>query len=642
MSAVRREGRIALEHTPVYTAGSGGYAAWVMTDGRKLGRYRLIDLLGTGGMGEVHLASALGAAGFEKPVVLKVLRREFGANPERTRRLLREAFIGVGLDHENLVQVLDLGEHEGTYFIAMEYVRGYNLAQITGHSIAVGEPLPVGAAVHVARAVAAALDYVHQARDQEGKSLGLIHRDVSPSNILLGLDGRIKLSDFGVASLVGEDQGAIIGKPPYLPAEAFTGAPAGAGWDVYALGVVLYETLAGQAAFPGQTEAEVVAAIARGPTPLADVRPDLPAGLIEVVTRAIARDPSARYPQAMDLRMALGRAWPREVGDEERFREVLAGICGHESFVQRFGGLRGLGSLVPTMSLRPVAPLPPPPAEAETRDAMPRSLRFGRPLRFGLSPAHGASLARSEGERLAARLAERTGRPIRTVVVADYRTLVDTLVAGEIDFGWTPPAATVVARARGATPLVLMRRNGLDTYQSAIIVHAESALRELADLRGQTVAWVDRDSASGYLFAVAEVARVLGDPARVFRREHVLGSHHAVCEAVANAWAAAGATYVSRDAAGAIRSSAWVEFMGERAGELRPIAFSPPIPGDSISCRPGLAAATAAQLTGALVGLADDVDGLALLRSIFHADEMSPPAPGAYDDVERALRVRPS
>src|SRR5262245_54168723 len=147
--------------------------------GAQIGRYRVLQLLGHGGMGDVYLATAHGAAGFEKPVVVKMLRPQ----DRHVIDLLKEAFIGVGLDHQNVVQVLDLVEHEGRYHIVMEYVRGFTLAHVLDDAHASGIALPVPMLAHVIGNVAEALDYVHSI------SHGLIHRDVSPSHVLLGLDG---------------------------------------------------------------------------------------------------------------------------------------------------------------------------------------------------------------------------------------------------------------------------------------------------------------------------------------------------------------------------------------------------------------------------------------------------------------------
>jgi serine/threonine-protein kinase len=212
----------------------------------QLGRYRIVQPLGRGGMGEVYLATAQGAAGFTRPVAVKVLRPGAASDPDKIRRLLREARLGGELDHEHLVQVLDLGEEDGRWYVAMEYVRGYTLGHVIAYVAQHEESIPIQAAVHVVRAVASALAHLHDAQP------GLMHRDVSPSNVLLGVDGKIKLSDFGVAALTGSaETERVAGKAGYLPPEAFDGARPTPSWDVYALGVTLWEAIASRRAFPG-------------------------------------------------------------------------------------------------------------------------------------------------------------------------------------------------------------------------------------------------------------------------------------------------------------------------------------------------------------------------------------------------------
>jgi phosphate/phosphite/phosphonate ABC transporter binding protein len=601
----------------------------------RIGRYRILQLLGRGGMGDVYLAGAQGAAGFEKPVVLKILRPKYGRSPDRIRRLLREAFIGVRLDHQNVVQVFDLGEETGRWFVVMEYVRGFTLAHLIEHAAA-GQPLETNAVATIVRAVADAIDYVHHLKDEAGRSLGLIHRDVTPSNVLLGADGRIKLSDFGVAVLTSEDdEGELLaGKPPYLPPEAFKRATATQAWDVYALGATLYEALAGRRPFRGASIREVKDALAAGAEPLEKIRPDCARGLAQMVMQAIHPDADKRFRSAAAFRAALEEAVPRRVDDFDRHRGLVDSIFGSSAFVQKHGSLPTTAGSVASAQLDPKTPPPELDASAPTVQVSTMA-----PIRLGLSPAHGAGLARSHGDRLSSRLKDVLGREVRPVVVADYRVLIECLATGELDLAWMPPAAFVDAERRGAKALVVAKRCGKTTYESAIIVHADSAFQSIADLRGQSVAWVDRESSSGYLFAVAEIVRELGPPIEVFEKQHFQGSHRAVCEAVANRWAAAGATYAVRDDDGRVIGSGWIDLMGPRAVELRPIAWSTPIPGDNIAYRPQLSGELADLCADALIGLAEDDEGRLLLRDIFNAEAFVRSDATLYDLVRSTLLV---
>jgi phosphonate transport system substrate-binding protein len=260
------------------------------------------------------------------------------------------------------------------------------------------------------------------------------------------------------------------------------------------------------------------------------------------------------------------------------------------------------------------------------------------PIRIGLSQAGGSGWARGEGERLAARLATVVGRAAVAVVLADYRALVDCLASGALDLAWMPPAAFVEAEKRGSRVLAVASRLGKTTYRSAIITRRDSAVTTLAEVRGQSVAWVDRDSASGYLFAIAELLRELGHVGEL-GRQHFVGSHRAVCEAVADGWATAGATYAILDDDGRVDTSGWHERLGPRAEEIRVIGYTRPIPGDNVACRPGLDPATTRKLTDALVDLARDDDGRAILHDVFRAEALVPEPGDIYGDVRRTLEI---
>lgn len=608
-----------------------------MTDPQPtISRYQLLQVLGHGGMGEVHLASAQGAAGFQKMVALKVLGAKHVGDRHRLHSLLREAMIGVRLDHQHVVQVLDFGEDDGRYFIAMEYVRGFSLSDVIEHSVAHGPPVPLQSAIHVGRALANALDYVHGVTDAGGAPLGLIHGDVSPGNVLLGIDGRIKLSDFGVAALEREVEGATVvaGKLPYLPPEAVEGAPRSQAWDVYGLGALLYEAIAGARAFPGEGMAAVCAAMERGPRPLVDARPDCSEPVAAVIATALARSPAERFATAAELRDALDAAWPRRVDDADVHRAYVEGVYGHDRFVARHGTLPTTGGFRTTLDLAPLIDVRPA-FDTDTEVGIPKPTRS---LRFGLSPALGPDLARAYGGRLSAYLAARLDRSVRTIMLGDYKALVESIGSGEIDIAWMPPVAFAAAADLAAGALVVAKRHGREAYTSALFVAAGSPIRELADLRGTSVGWVDESSASGYLFAAAEIVRALGPLEAALGKQHFFGSHRDVCQAVANGWADAGATYAHRDERGTVVASGWADVLGD-PDAMRPIAFSALIPGDNIAHCPQLPAAQRRAIAAAFRGMADDPEGRALLADVFHADSFVPADLVLYDRVRARLRL---
>jgi serine/threonine-protein kinase len=584
-------------------------------------------------MGEVYLANSKGAAGFEKLVTVKILRRQVSTNPDRVSDLLREAFIGVRLDHENIVQVLDLGEQDGTYFLVMEYVRGFSLREVIAFHAEQKILAGTRTIAHAARCMADALDYVHRVRGPHKKHLGLIHRDVSPSNILLGAEGRIKLSDFGVAGMAQDAAraGTVIGKPRYIPPEARHGEPATQGWDVYALGVVLHDALS------NHTEGEAGSSqIGVRLAPIADVRPNCPPGLVELVDRATARNPADRIQDAATFRKLLDEAVPREADDQEQWRTAVQSLYRREAFVTRYGTLPYVEDLVPELTSKEAQP----PSVAYVETVV---VDTQKPIRFGLSPALGVQAARAQGERVASWLKKRFEREVRPVVVGDYQALVDAIAEGEVDFAWMPPVSLVRAAEKGVGVVALAQRYGRPNYESAIIVRADSPLTSLAELRDKVVAYVDRESASGYLFAADLLARELGKPEVVLREQHFQGSHKAVSDAVRRKWVDAGVTYVVRDAEGRIVYAGWLDLSSEQdQPPIRVLATTAPIPCDAIAHRPGLATGLVERLAKTLVEVDDDVDGRAVLTEIFHTTGMMRADLRIYDAVREAMqRVYP-
>jgi eukaryotic-like serine/threonine-protein kinase len=593
---------------------------------RQLGRYQLLRLLGFGGMGEVYLASSRGVAGFEKLVTVKILRRQISQNPDRVSDLLREAFIGVRLDHENIVQVLDLGEHEGTYFLVMEYVRGFSVREVIAFHGEQGETVPIGPIVHALRCTADALDYVHRVRGPHKKHLGLIHRDVSPSNILLGAEGRIKLSDFGVSGMAQDAStaGTVIGKPRYLPPEARHGEPATQGWDVYALGVVLHSLLASDADLErgGMQIGERL-------KPLDELRKDCPPALLDLVARATARDAADRLPDVAAFRKLLDEALPRQADDADQWRDWLQSMYRREPFVVRYGVLPYVEDLVPDLAARPAQPSSVAYVETVVVDTL-------KPIRFGLSPALGVIAARAQGERIATWLKKRFDREVRAVVVGDYLALVEGISDGELDFAWMPPISFVHATERGVGLVAIAQRYGRPTYESAIVVREDSPLTTLAELRGHSIAFVDRDSASGYLFAADLIGSELGPLDETLGEQHFLGSHKAVCDSIARGWVDSGVTFIARDASDRIVHSGWLDLGGPVP--LRVVATTAPIPCDAIAHRPGLASGMVERLVKALTEVEGDPEGLAVLGDVFHTTGMVRAELRSYDAVRDAMQ----
>jgi serine/threonine-protein kinase len=275
---------------------------------RRLGKHRLIRRLAVGGTAEVYLAVTEGLSGFEKQVVLKRLIPEYAADPEVLAMFLDEARLMALLRHPHIAEVYDIGQDRGDYFFAMEHVPGRDLRETL--RAAAGQPLPLGAAVGIVGAVAAALHHAHEQRDKEGQLLGVIHRDVSPSNVLLGLGGEVKLVDFGVAKWAAQrsrtEQGTLKGKFAYMSPEQCRAEPLDRRSDIFALGVLLYEATTGLRPFEAESDFEVLSAIVSGRLEPPSARASgYPPALEQVVLRALRAAPAERFATAAELGEAL-------------------------------------------------------------------------------------------------------------------------------------------------------------------------------------------------------------------------------------------------------------------------------------------------------------------------------------------------
>jgi tRNA A-37 threonylcarbamoyl transferase component Bud32 len=276
------------------------------------GKYYLTERLAVGGMAEIYKAKLMGVGGFERPMVVKQILPQLARNQAFVDMFIDEARIAVSLTHGNIVQVYELGKLEGIYFISMEYVQGKDLAEILEHAFKRKRLPSWELALFVAIEVLHGLDYAHRRKDAYGRCLGIVHRDVSPQNILVSIDGEVKIADFGIAKAahkVAETQSGVIkGKFAYMSPEQASGEAVDARSDLFSVGVLLFEMLTGERLFQGRNDAESIERVrtARVPAPSTQ-RSGLPAELDPLLLRALERDPRDRYPDANSFQLDLSR-----------------------------------------------------------------------------------------------------------------------------------------------------------------------------------------------------------------------------------------------------------------------------------------------------------------------------------------------
>ncbi|MEW5852803.1 MAG: serine/threonine-protein kinase [Myxococcota bacterium] len=276
----------------------------------RLGKYILVERIASGGMAEVWRGASFGSSGFSRVLAIKRLHPHLSADPVITASMVQEAKLVSVLNHPNIVEVLDLGRAGGQHFIAMEYVSGRALSQVLVGALTSGVQLPAPFCVHVVTEALGGLHHAHTRTDSDGKPLNIIHRDVSPQNILVGYDGRVLLTDFGLAkAATSEDTtrvGRVKGKPGYLSPEVLKGQKADRRVDVYAMGVVLHELFTMRPMRARHEDRAILREVMAGGFPrFNEVGVDVPDAVAQVVYRALAPNPDERWPDAQSFRDAL-------------------------------------------------------------------------------------------------------------------------------------------------------------------------------------------------------------------------------------------------------------------------------------------------------------------------------------------------
>jgi serine/threonine protein kinase len=275
--------------------------------GKQVGRYRIVRHLASGGMAELYIARQEAMGGFEKEIVVKILQPRYAENPRVVQMFLDEARLAAKLNHQSIVHVYDVAEDGGLKYIAMEYIRGETLTEIVKHGLAAGKYLPLEHAVHIVRQTAAGLAYAHAWREPDGHLLRIVHRDVSPTNILVTTEGQVKIVDFGIARAQAElrDEVGVVGKASYMSPEQVKGEGVDYRSDIFSLGIILYELTLGQRLFRGPAEAVMKRIVEEKVAPPTAVRRDFPPALELIVMRALEKRPDDRYQSAEEMRVDL-------------------------------------------------------------------------------------------------------------------------------------------------------------------------------------------------------------------------------------------------------------------------------------------------------------------------------------------------
>ncbi len=272
------------------------------------GKYLLIDKIAQGGMAEIFLAKLYGAEGFEKEVVIKKILPQWSANQEFLTMLIDEAKLAVLLNHANIVQIYELGKEGNDYYIAMEYVHGIDLRKLSDQARQTGRRIPTEIALLILTEALEGLAYAHGKKNNRGEALKIIHRDISPQNILVSFDGAVKLTDFGIAKAAMRStetvSGVHKGKFSYMSPEQANLDEISQASDLFSMGIVLFETLTGRRLFGGNSDIETLDRIRKSAVAF-EPQDEIPSELKEIILKALSRNPEGRSPTAAAFREAL-------------------------------------------------------------------------------------------------------------------------------------------------------------------------------------------------------------------------------------------------------------------------------------------------------------------------------------------------
>ena len=275
-------------------------------------KYEIVKRLAMGGMGEVFVARQTGIAGFDRLVILKNLLPDLAKQEELVNQFLDEARVAATLNHPNIVSILEVGEWEGVYYLAMEYIKGSDLVQLQIDAYKKNTKIPIAVAGQIIADSAQGLDHAHHAANMSGDALNIVHRDISPHNIMIRTDGVAKVVDFGIAKAAGRltrtATGMIKGKLHYMSPEQIQGQTITGGTDQFALGVVLWEMLARKRLFKEKSDIRTYERIvACDIPPLSSVNSEIPPEFEKIVMRMLAKDPAERYPRIGEAASDLNR-----------------------------------------------------------------------------------------------------------------------------------------------------------------------------------------------------------------------------------------------------------------------------------------------------------------------------------------------
>ncbi len=605
----------------------------------RLGRFELLKRLATGGMAEIFLAKEHGVKGLERAVVIKRILPHLAEQSRFVDMFLQEARIVARLSHPNVVQIFDLGEQRGTYFIAMEYVPGSSFRQLMRKAAKAKIPIPVDVCVDLMAQACAGVHAAHELRDNQGGLLGIVHRDISPHNLMVTTEGHVKLLDFGIAkatemAMEMTRTGALKGKVHYMsPEQCRQERDLDRRSDIFALGIVLWELFTARRLFKRDSELETMNAIVTGEiwSPQ-EFRPEVSGELTDVVQKALATKRQDRFATADEMRVALVRAAEKSgvSPDSQRTREFVESVLGTahtrtaielQEALERSQSMSSLEEEEATLADRPAVLREQTPSESKSRtsETLPplqapgpgpgkakAAAVFtlvvalvagaaaggfwwwknrppdvaGAPIVVGWSPIIDPVLLKKDIDPLRLYLERETGRPIEFVQAKSYEDLSEKVAADEVDFASLPPYLFLQTQKRAPDIKLLAIKlfDGSSGNDGVLLVSETSGIGSVEDLKGRTLCYSDENSTTGYVLPRAALRRHGIDPDKDLKA-HRSGNHLQLLRDINRGVCDVGGTY-----SGAYTSASNADVSVSR---MRVIEVTGRSPQDSIVAAPG-------------------------------------------------------
>ncbi len=609
---------------------------------RRLGRYVLLARLGSGGMAEIFLARESGAT---QPLAIKRLLPHLAADPTFAEQFRQEARFAAQLRHPHIVDILEFVEADGAAFLVMEYVDGSTLKDLLAASSYHHRQIPVEVAVAIMVQACRGAQAAHELTDSAGALLGLVHRDISPHNLMVNDTGRVKLLDFGIAKATAQDEltrtGGIRGKLHYLSPEQVRQEALDRRSDVFALGITLWELLTGEPLFKRDTDLSTMQAVLQATLPnLRASRPDVPEALAQALSSALERDPARRtataelfrqqiFAAAKDAGLApTDRAVATFVLDalgetHARTRASIAkALCpskNRRAKWSRMGALLGLlaGALALGFFMR----------------GAPAVVLQGEPLTIGLPPTLDAAVVLDEYEPWRRYLERHTGRPIHLIVAKTYAELAERLTSGQIPYASLPPYLYVRTRAQHdhIEPLAMELFEGSTGDSGVLLVLESSPINSVSEVKGRRFCYSDPNSTTGYVFPRAALRAAGVDPDHDLAGVRFSGNHLEVLRDLNAGLCDAGATYSS-----AYRTA---DRAGISVGRMRVLAVTGRSPNDAVCAGASARPEDSALLKRALLAFNPERDlGVPLLGKVERVSGFVAVDDSSYTALRKALR----